>query len=310
MYSFCHDLHMQRSGNHGIDLRQLRYFIAVAEELHFGRAAQRLGMAQPPLTQQIQKLERAFGYRVFVRQGRKTTLTDAGLVLLEEARRILLQVDQAIDNARRAGRGETGQLTIGTPPSVMLTRLPAIIRKYRERFPAVRFVLKEMSTSAIAAGLLAGTLDIGFLREVDVCGALPLETILRESVVAILPAAHPLAAGARLRLRQLAKEPFVLFPRQVGTAFYERFISFCVDAGFTPRVIQEATQWQSVVTFVETGLGVSIAPAGVQRFHSKGVVYRELSGLETTVSVCWQNTRDSGTIAAFLNLARAEFSRP
>jgi DNA-binding transcriptional LysR family regulator len=299
--------HFQKDG--GIDLRQLRYFVAVAEELHFGRAAERLGMAQPPLTQQIQKLERALGYRVFARQSRKTTLTEAGMVLLEEARRILAEVDQAIDHTRRAGRGETGQLTVGTPPSVMLTRLPAIIRKYRERFPGVRFVLREASTSAIAAGLLAGTLDIGFLREVGACGALPVETILREPVVAILPAAHPLASAPRLRLRQLAKEPFVLFPPHVGTAFYDKLISFCVDAGFTPRVVQEATQWQSVVTFVETGMGVSIAPASVEKFRWKGVVYRPLAGLETTVSICWQNARDSGAAAAFLKLARADFSR-
>ena len=293
----------------GIDLRQLRYFVAVAEELHFGRAAARLGMAQPPLTQQIQKLERALGYRVLDRRARKTTLTEAGMVLLSEARRILTEVDQAIDHTRRAGRGETGQLTVGTPPSVMLTRLPAIIRKYRERFPGVRFVLREASTSAIAAGLLAGNLDVGFLREVSTCGTLPLETILRESVVAILPEAHPLAAAPRLRLRQLAKEPFVLFPPHVGAAFYDKLISFCVDAGFTPRIVQEATQWQSVVTFVETGMGVSIAPAGVQKFRWKGVVYRPLAGLETTVSVCCQNTRDAGAVAAFLNLARADFLR-
>lgn len=293
-----------------IDLRQLRYFVAVAEELHFGRAAERLGMAQPPLTQQIQKLEGALGFRVFARKSRTTALTEAGLALLEDARRILAEVDQAIDHTRRAGRGETGQLTVGTPPSVMLTRLPSIIRKYRERFPGVRFALKDMSTSAIAAGLLAGKLDVGFLREVSVCGALQVETILCESVVAILPAAHRLATAPRLRLRQLGKEPFVLFPSQVGTAFYDKLISFCVDAGFMPRVVQEATQWQSVVTFVETGLGVSIAPAGVRRFRWKGVVYRPLAGLETTVSVCWQNARESAAITAFLNLARVEFSRP
>jgi DNA-binding transcriptional LysR family regulator len=300
---------MDRSRENRVDLRQLRYFVAVAEELHFGRAAERLGMAQPPLTQQIQKLERALGYRVLARQSRKTALTDAGLALLEDARRILADVDQAIDRTRRAGRGETGQLTVGTPPSVMLTSLPAVIRKYRERFPNVRFTLREMSTSAIAAGLLAGSLDIGFLREMKECGALPVETILREPVVAVLPAAHLLSAVPRLRLRQLAKEPFVLFPRQVGLAFYEKLISFCANAGFTPRVVQEATQWQSVVTFVESGMGVSLAPACVQKFRWKGVVYRPLSGLETTVSVGWQNSRDSASIAAFLRLARAELSR-
>lgn len=300
---------MDRRTDMGLDLRQLRYFVAVAEELHFGRAAARLGMAQPPLTQQIQKLERALGYRVFARQSRKTTLTDAGSVLLTEARRILLEVDHAIDHTRRAGRGETGQLTVGTPPSVMLTRLPAIIRKYRERFPSVRFVLREMSTSAIAAGLLAGSLDLGFLREIDECGGLPVEIALRESIVAVLPATHPLAAVPRLRLRQLAKEPFVLFPPHVGAAFYDKLVTFCVEAGFTPRVVQEATQWQSVVTFVETGLGVSLAPASVQKFRWKGVVYRQLSGLETTVSVCWQSARESAAIATFLKMVRAERSR-
>ena len=293
----------------GVDLRQLRYFVVLAEELHFGRAAERLGMAQPPLTQQIQKLERALGYRVFSRESRKTTLTGAGTVLLEQARRILAETAQAIDHTRRAGRGETGQLTLGTPPSVMLTRLPAIIRKYRERFPAVRFVLRELSTAAIADGLESGTLDVGFLREVDQCGALPVESILRESVVAVLPAAHELASVPRLRLRQLAKEPFVLFPPHVGARFYEKLVSFCADAGFAPRVVQEATHWQSVVTFVEAGMGVSLAPACVQKFSWKGLVYRELPGLKTTVSVCWQNARESAPVAAFLKIAREEFAR-
>ena len=199
--------------DHRIDLRQLRYFLAVAEELHFGRAAERLGMAQPPLTQQIQKLEGALGYRVFVRHSRKTTLTEAGSVLLDEARRILREVDQAIEHTQRAGRGETGQLIVGTPPSVMLTRLPVVIRRYRERFPGVHFVLREMSTSAIAAGLATGALDVGFLREVDSLESLPIDVILREPVVAVLQAGHSLAKACRLKLRQLAGEPFVLFPR-------------------------------------------------------------------------------------------------
>jgi DNA-binding transcriptional LysR family regulator len=289
-----------------IDLRQLRYFVAVAEELHFGRAAVRLGMAQPPLTQQIQKLEGSLGYPVFLRQPRKTTLTEAGSALLEDARRILRDFDEAVERTRRAGRGETGQITVGTPPSVMLTRLPAAIRKYRERFPEVRFTLRELSTSAIAEGLEAGTLDLGLLREALQPKA---EMILREPVVAVLPAAHALAARAGLKLRHLADEPFVLFPRRLGEAFYDLLISFCTDAGFTPRVAQEATQWQSVVTFVETGLGVSLAPACVQRFRWKGVVYRPLPGLSTAVSVCLQAGKQSAAVSAFLKILRAEFNR-
>lgn len=287
-----------------IDLRQLRYFVAVAEELHFGRAAAKLGMAQPPLTQQIQKLERALGCPVFLRQPRKTTLTEAGGALLEDARRILRECEEAMERARRAGRGEIGQLTVGTPPSVMLTRLPAAIRRYRERFPAIQFTLRELATSAIAEGLKAGTVDLGLLREVP-----EGEVVLREPVVAVLPAGHALAARAGLKLRQLAEEPFVLFPRRLGEAFYDRLISFCVQAGFTPRVVQEATQWQSVVTFVETGLGVSLAPACVQRFRWKGVVYRELPGLSTTVSAGLRNEGPSAAAAAFLKILRGEFSK-
>jgi DNA-binding transcriptional LysR family regulator len=297
--------------NERIGLRQIRYFAAVAEELHFGRAAERLGMAQPPLTQQIQKLEAALGYRVFTRGPRKTELTEAGAVLLEEAHRLLAGLDEAVERTRRAGRGETGQLTVATPPSVMLTRLPAAIRKYRTRYPEVRFTLRELSTSAIAEGLHAGAFDLGFLREASPAGAgaqLASEVILSEPLVAVLPAAHELARRPRLALRHLAKEPFVLFPRRLGEAFYDRLISFCTAAGFAPRIVQEATQWQSVVTFVETGMGVSLAPACVARFRWKGVVYRPLPGLSTAVSVCRQEGRESAAASAFLKLVRAEFN--
>lgn len=289
-----------------IDLRQLRYFLAVAEELHFGRAAIRLGMAQPPLTQQIQKLERALGYAVFLRQPRKTSLTEAGRALLEDAPRILRDFEEALERARRTGRGEIGQLTVGTPPSVMLTSLPAAIRKYRERFPEIRFTLRELATSAIAEALEAGTVDLGLLREAAIPGG---EVVLNESIVAVLPAGHALAARAGLKLRQLAEEPFVLFPRRLGEAFYDRLVSFCVDAGFTPRVAQEATQWQSVVTFVETGMGVSLAPACVQRFRWKGVVYRELPGLSTTVSAGHRREGPSAAATAFLKILRGEFRK-
>lgn len=290
-----------------MDLRQLRYFLAVAEERHFGRAAERLGMSQPPLTQQVQKLERELGYPVFLRQPRRTSLTAAGEVLLAEARRVLGAFDQAIDRTRRAGRGETGQLTVGTPPSVMLTRLPAAIRKYRARFPAVRFTLREMSTSAIAAELEAGALDLGFLREFAAADSLETDLDWEEPVVAVLPARHRLASLPRLTLDRLAREPFVLFPRAVGSDFYDRLISFCKDAGFLPQVVQEATQWQSVVTFVETGLGVSLAPVCVQKFRCKGVVFRPLRGLFTRVSMCRPKGDPSPAAVAFLKSVRAEF---
>ena len=287
-----------------IDLRQLYYFTAVAEELHFGRAAAKLGMAQPPLTQQIQKLEQALGCPVFVRHPRGAALTEAGATLLEDARRILGNTDEAIERARRAGRGEIGQLIVGAPPSLMLTRLPVAIRKYRERYPKVRFTLREGSTAAIEAALTDGAIDVGFLRESRSSASLITEFVFKEGVVALLPAAHRLAASPRLTLSKLAREPFVFFPRALGDAFFDKLVSLCVEAGFTPRVVQEATQWQSVVTFVETGMGVSIAPASVATFRRPGVVHKPLPGLSTTVTVCSRGGKQKETGEAFVRLAR------
>jgi len=188
----------------------------------------------------------------------------------------------------------------------MLTRLPAAIRRYRERHPGVQFTLRELSTSAIAGALAAGALDVGLLREVESVGSFQTESILRAPVVAVLPRGHALARRSRLSLRHLAREPFVLFPRRLGEAFYDRLHGFCLDAGFAPHIVQEATQWQSVVTFVETGLGVSLAPACVERFRWPGVVFRRLPGLSTRVFVCAPN--ESAPVSAFRDVLRAEFS--
>jgi DNA-binding transcriptional LysR family regulator len=292
--------------DHRISLRRLRYFVAVAEELHFGRAAARLRIAQPPLTQQIQKLERELGYQVFLRQPRKTTLTAAGRVLLAGAVRILRDFDDAIEQARRAGRGESGRITLGTPPSVMLAGLPGAIRRYREQRPDVHVAIRELSTAAIADGLATGGLDVGLLREVTAIGALKAELLLREPIVAVLPRAHRLAERPRLSLRHLANEPFVLFPRRLGEDFHDRLIACCVDAGFAPNVVQNATQWQSVVALVETGLGVSLAPASVEKVRLPGVVYRRLGRLTTSITVCAPEEKTSRAVSGFMEVLRRE----
>lgn len=286
-----------------IDLRQLRYFVAVAEELHFGRAAERLGMAQPPLTQQIQKLEHALGCLVFERQPRKTRLTAAGEALLEPARRLLEDFELAIDETQRIGRGEAGKLTVGIPPSVMLTRLPSVIRKYRKLFPRVEFALREMATSAIKAALEAEQLDLGFLRAAS--GRF-VEFEFSEAVVAVLPASHFLSKRKKIAVQQLAKEPFVFFPRRLGEGFHDQLLSYCQAAGFTPRIVQEATQWQSVIALVEAGMGVSLAPACVEELGRSGVAYRCLTGLTTKVAVCSRGPATSPASEAFLRMAYAE----
>ncbi|HEV3330126.1 MAG TPA: LysR substrate-binding domain-containing protein [Bryobacteraceae bacterium] len=289
-----------------MDLRRLRYFVAVAEELHFGRAAERVGIAQPPLTQQIHKLESELGCRLLVR-GRKTVLTAAGNTLLDEARRLLDQAERAADMTRRAARGELGRLVVGAPPSVMLSALPAVIRAYRQRYSGVQFTLRELSTSAIENALRSGEIDVGFLRETRPGPPLTSQVMFDEPVVAVLPAAHPLAARKSLALEALGGEPFLFFPRRLGPAFYDRLISFCSRAGFVPDVVQEATQWQSVVCLVESGMGVSLAPGCVQRFRWPGVAYRPLHQLRTSVAACWRLEATSATAMAFLKLARAEF---
>lgn len=288
------------------DLRQLRYFLAVAEELHFGRAAERVGIAQPPLTQQIQKLEALLGCRLFER-GRPTALTEAGSALLEETRRLLPQVDRAVESARRAARGETGKLHIGAPPSVMLSALPPAIRKYRGLYPAVEFTLRELSTTAIEEALRREEIDLGFLREARPAFPLTARVTFEEALVAVLPASHALAARAGLTLGSLRAEPFVLFPRRLGPAFHDQLIGFCAHAGFVPNVVQQATQWQTVVSFVAAGMGVSLAPACVQRFRWREVAYRELRGLRTRVFACWRRDDAPSTVAEFLKLAHAEF---
>ena len=289
-----------------MDLRRLRYFVAVAEELHFGRAAERAGIAQPPLTQQIQKLENELGCRLLVR-GRKTALTEAGSALLQEARRILEQAERAAEVTRRAARGEQGELVVGAPPSVMLSALPSVIRKYRHAYPAVRFTLRELSTSAIENALRQGEIDVGFLRETRPQPPLTSQIMYTEPVVAVLPASHRLAERQRLAVEALRGEPFLFFPRRLGPAFYDKLISFCSQAGFVPEVVQEATQWQSVVCLVEAGMGVSLAPGCVERFRWRGVAYRPLQQLTTVITACWRREEESATTRAFLKLARGEF---
>src|SRR6185312_2939120 len=285
------------------DLRQLRYFVVLAEELHFGRAAERLGMAQPPLTLQIQKLEKLLGCQVFLR-GRTTSLTPAGGALLEEARRILQQVDQGVDRTRRVARGETGHLTVAVPPSVMLTGLPTAIRKYRARYPKVGFTLREMSTTAAAEGVRSGDIDLAFLRETRPGAPLDYQIVFSEPVVAVIPRSCPLAGGA-FALKSLKTEPFVLFPRLQGPALHDRLTSFCVRAGFNPDIVQEATQWQTIVSLVEAGMGVSLAPACVRKFRWKGVVYRALPNGTTSVTACWKERGPSPAAAQFLKLTRS-----
>jgi DNA-binding transcriptional LysR family regulator len=261
-----------------IELRHLRYFIAVAEELHFGRAAQRLHLAQPPLSQQIRKLEDLLGYPLFLRTSRSVALTSAGEAFLQRARALLRTLERDLDETRSIGRGEVGSLHIGFVGSAMLTTLPAIFRAYREAFPGVRLHLHESFTSRVVQGLEDGTLDAGILRDGDQTPTILTNTLFTESFVAVLPATHPRAHQRTLSPADLRDDPFVFYPRTAGTLAYDQPLSIFEAHGFRPHVVQEATHWLTILRLVGAGLGVSVAPACVRQLRSPGIVCLPLRG--------------------------------
>ena len=284
-----------------MELRHLRYFIAVAEELHFGRAAQQLGISQPPLSQQIQALEQEVGARLFDRNNRRVELSEAGRLFLEEARQVLAQVERAADVARRAQQGELGELKIGFTSSAPFTsRIPKALRTFRQRFPAVHLDLKEMSSREVADGVFDATLDIGLMRPMPLPEGLIVTPLFNEPLIAVLNAAHPLAASEEgLSMTALAEEPFVFFPRSYGSGLYAQLLSLARQAGFTPRIAQEAGEVMTIIGLVAAGLGVSVLPASYQRMRIEGVVYRTLTD-EGAMSAVWL-VRRQGALSAMAN---------
>ncbi|NYF78596.1 LysR substrate-binding domain-containing protein [Granulicella arctica] len=271
-----------------IELRHLRYFVAVAEELHFGRAAQRLHLAQPPLSQQIRKLEDILGFPLFLRTSRSVRLTAAGSAFLERAQRTLRNVQRDLDETRALGRGELGSLHIGFVGSAMLSILPAILRTYSESHPRVHLHLHESFTSKVIEGLENGTLDAGILRDgdpTDTVDGLDVITLSSEPFVAVLPATHPRARQKSISPASLRGDPFVYYPRTAGTRAYEKPLSIFEEHGFRPHIVQEASHWLSILRLVGAGLGVSIAPACVRHIASPEVACIPIRGAKVTSNI-------------------------
>ncbi|EMQ6158273.1 LysR family transcriptional regulator [Pseudomonas aeruginosa] len=281
-----------------MELRHLRYFIAVAEELHFGRAAERLGISQPPLSQQIQALEEEIGARLFERTNRRVELTDAGRLFLDESRQVLAQVDKAVLLARRAHLGELGELKIGFTSSAPFTStIPSSIHAFRKAYPDVHLDLQEMSSRQVLKALLEESLQVGVIRPLALPDAVHWVELFREPLVAVLRADHPLAAGSEdgLAIAALAEEPFVFFPRSYGTGLYDQVIALTRQAGFSPRIAQEASEAMTIIGLVSAGLGVSILPASFRRTRVDGVVYRTLSDPEATTAVWLVRRQNEGS---------------
>jgi DNA-binding transcriptional LysR family regulator len=294
-----------------VELRHLRYFIAVAEELHFGRAAERLGISQPPLSQQIQALEEEIGARLFERTNRRVELTDAGRLFLDESRQVLAQVDKAVLLARRAHLGELGELKIGFTSSAPFTStIPSSIHAFRKAYPDVHLDLQEMSSRQVLKALLEESLQVGVIRPLALPDAVHWVELFREPLVAVLRADHPLAAGSEdgLAIAALAEEPFVFFPRSYGTGLYDQVIALTRQAGFSPRIAQEASEAMTIIGLVSAGLGVSILPASFRRTRVDGVVYRTLSDPEATTAVWLVRRQNEGSPLAlsFIDLVTRE----
>lgn len=294
-----------------IDLRHLRYFVAVAEELHFGRAATRLGIQQPPLSQQIKQLETEIGHALLVRTSRSVALTAAGRELLERARRTLTRLEEDIHAVQRIGRGEIGTLTVGFAGSAMLTMLPDVIKAYRRGFPEVKLRLQEDVTSGVIEGLHDGTMEVGFLRDPGEVEGLIIESIWREPYVAILSTRHRLAEQKNITAAKLKGEPFIFHRRNVGPVAYDRTMSLCERAGFVPVTVQEVPQWTTAIRLVAAGLGYSIAPACVAKLGVPGVVFRRIVDKDafTEIALGRRDEPLMATAEAFLKLARERFRR-
>jgi DNA-binding transcriptional LysR family regulator len=292
-----------------VELRHLRYFVAVAEELHFGRAAVRLHIAQPPLSQQIRRLENELGVELLRRNRRSVQLTDSGRLLLEESRPLLVQAERIEQLLGQSSAGEVGRLGIGFVGSATYETLPRILREFRSRFPKVELRLEELTTAGQAAALKAGRIDVGLIRPPVGDSSLELTPLVEERLVAALPDSHPLAARKKVPVAALAEEPFVLVPRQLGTGLYDDVLAVCREAGFSPNVVQEASEMQTIVSLVSAGIGVSLVPESVETFSPPRVAYRPLTGPNASLEIALAHRPDdrSPLVARFREVAKAVY---
>ncbi len=301
-----------------VDLRLLRYFLAVAEESHLTKAAARLGIRQPPLSQQIRVLEAELGVTLFHRLPRGMDLTESGRALLEDARNIIALVDQAVDGVRRVSQGEAGRLTVGfTGSAAFHPFVPSVIRRFRESAPHVHLVLEESSTGELREAVAEGRIDVAFIRGAH--GADPgvqMETVLEEAMLAAFPADHPAVRGRarkRISLSELADESLILYRRHSGPGLYDAIISACRAEGFSPRVTQEAPRMLSTLSFVAAGLGVSLVPASLRRVNIEGVVYVSVThpaALRAPLNLIWRDAPLSGAARKLIDEARRQRDEP
>ncbi|AUB39088.1 DNA-binding transcriptional regulator, LysR family [Nostoc flagelliforme CCNUN1] len=295
-----------------MELRHLRYFIAVAEELHFTKAAERLHIAQPPLSQQIQQLEAELGVKLFERKTkRQVQLTEAGKVFLQEAYQLLMQLETAVALTQRTGRGETGQLRIGFTSLVIYDLLPLILQQFREQFLEVELVLLELTTSKQEQALRDSLIHVGFAHPPLEDDTLSYKCIHRETLVVALSSTHSWAEKEHICVQSLLSEPLIMFPRYLAPGLYDRIMSLFQQRNFKPNITQEAIQMQTIIGLVSAGMGVAIIPSSLQNLQRSGVFYRpileEVPVIET--AVIWQQNNLTPIVENFLQFTQKAISK-
>ena len=288
-----------------MELRHLKYFVAVAEELHFGRAAEKVQITQPVISDQIRRLEQELGIKLFFRTKRIVQLTEPGKIFFKEAKQILARVEKAIAEVQKAERGELGSLTIGHTGPALYTLLPKMIRTFRDRYPQVELVLKEICTNEQVEALNAGAIEVGFLHP-PIEGDFEFISIMKEKMILALPEDHPLTTFTQVPISKLSNQPFILFPQPEGPYLYSRLLSICQQAGFSPQVVQEVTPQPTMIGLVAAGIGVSFVSSSLQSINRPGVVYRELDVAtpELELVAAWKSKKVSPVLAKFLQVVR------
>jgi len=282
-----------------MELRHLRYFLAVAEERHFTRAAERVGIQQPPLSLQIKQLEEELGTPLFVRQSRGVELTEAGAAFVEEARAILEQVEQAKTHIQRLSRGEAGRIRIGFAGATYFEpTAPALIRDYRARYPDVQLQPEQSNTAELVQALIDGTVDAAFVHTpIGTAPGLECLPLVDEEMLLALPANHALADQAVVPLAALANDNFILLPREISPGLYDRLIAAFQQAGFTPKLGLTAPQIISIVPMVAAGFGVSLVPRAVSQIDTPGVRYLPIAGQAPRAPIGLAYRVDAGSAA-------------
>ena len=290
-----------------MELRHLKYVVTVADTLHFGRAAERLNVSQPPLSQQIRQLETELGVALFHRTKRHVELTDAGRMFVEEARVILAQAAHASNLALRVNQGEVGQLSIGAAGPADAQIFVDILRAFARRHPRIRMVVRNMGSAEQERAISEGRLHIGFVALPIDEPDLATETVLRRPIVIALPRNHPLAAGARVPLHALANERHIMFARRMGPRLFDAVLAACREAGFNMQIAHEVDNLYTACALVAAGLGVCFVPAGIQEKHSNAVVLRPvtptLPHVDSELAIAYK-PQSCELVSLFMDVAR------